>query len=176
MGGGGRRRKGATLTSGRHAVGRPDPRNFARPDGRRRRVRAGARPWAVAGALLAAAALGPAGLAGCSSGAAPGAAGTSCGNTRTGVNVPVTIDVVRGPVNCATALRVEQGYATDIRDGDLRGNGGGAPLAVDGWTCAAYPTPQVLRTGDASECHTAKAEVVAVLSVSSGSSPASTGS
>jgi hypothetical protein len=55
-------------------------------------------------------------------------------------------------------------------------NGGGAPVTVDGWTCEAYPTPQVLRTGDASECHTASAEVVAVLSLPSASSAASTGS
>jgi hypothetical protein len=114
------------------------------------------------------------GLAGCSSGAAAGATGTSCGDTRTGVNVPVAIMVAKGTVQCATALRVEQGYATAIRSGDLRGNGGGAPLPVDGWTCQAYPTPQVLRTGEASECHTANAEVVAVLSLPSAS--ASTGS
>jgi hypothetical protein len=80
--------------------------------------------------------------------------------------------VAKGSVNCATALRVEQGYAAAIRSGELRGNGGGAPVAVDGWTCEAYPTAQVLRTGDASECHTASAEVVAVLSLPS----ASTGS
>jgi hypothetical protein len=49
-------------------------------------------------------------------------------------------------------------------------------VTVDGWTCEAYPTPQVLRTGDASECHTASAEVVAVLSLPSASSAASTGS
>ena len=54
-------------------------------------------------------------------------------------------------------------------------SGHGAPVTVDGWTCDAYPTPQVLRTGDASECHTASAEVVAVLSLPS-SSAASTGS
>jgi hypothetical protein len=124
-----------------------------------------------AGALLiGAAALG---VTGCSPAASAGAAGTSCGNTRTGVNVPVTIDVAKGPVNCAAALRVEQGYAADVRNGDLKGNGGGAPVAVDGWTCESYPTPQVLRTRDASECHTANAEVLAVLSVSSASSPAS---
>jgi hypothetical protein len=126
----------------------------------------------VAGGVVALA-----GLAGCSSGAAAGTTGTtgtSCGNTRTGVNVPVTIMVASGTVDCAAALRVEQGYAAAIRAGELRGNGGGAPLPVDGWTCQAYPTPQVLRTGEASECHTAKTEVVAVLSLPSAS--ASTGS
>jgi hypothetical protein len=122
----------------------------------------------VALAVLAA----MAGLAGCSSGVTAGATGTSCGDTRTGVNVPVAIMVARGTVDCATALRVEQGYAAAIKAGELRGNGGGAPLPVDGWTCQAYPTPQVLRTGEASERHTANAEVVAVLSLPSASGSA----
>jgi hypothetical protein len=108
-------------------------------------------------------------VAGCSSGPVPGAAGTTCGHNRTAVNVPVVIMVARGTVDCATALRVETGYAAAIGAGELRGNGGGAPVAVDGWTCESYPTPEVLRTGAASECHTANAEVVAVLSLSSGS-------
>jgi hypothetical protein len=85
------------------------------------------------------------------------------------VHVPVTILVVKGTVSCAAVLRVEQGYAAKIRGGGLQGNGGGAPVSVDGWTCQGYPTPEVLRTGDASECHTANAEVVAVLSLASGS-------
>jgi hypothetical protein len=106
-------------------------------------------------------------LAGCSSGPAPGAAGTACGHTRTAVNVPVVIMVAKGTVDCATAMRVEAGYAAAIKEGDLQGNGGGAPVAVDGWTCESYPTAEVLRTGDASECHTANTEVVAVLSLSS---------
>jgi hypothetical protein len=106
-------------------------------------------------------------VAGCSSGSAPGATGTTCGHTRTAVDVPVVITVARGTVDCATALRVEASYAAAIEAGDLQGNGGGAPMAVDGWTCESYPTAEVLRTGDASECHTASAEVVAVLSLSS---------
>ncbi len=136
-----------------------------------------ARRWAAAAVLACVGAAAAAGLAGCSSPipatrASAGAAGTSCGKTRTGVGVPVVIMVAKGSVNCATALGVEQGYAAAIRSGGLRGNGGGAPVTVDGWTCEAYPTAQVLRTGDASECHTASAEVVAVLSLPS----ASTGS
>jgi hypothetical protein len=127
--------------------------------------------WAAVLVLAGGGALGLAVLAGCSPAAAApagaGAAGTSCGDTRTGVNVPVVIVVAKGTVDCATALRVEQGYAAAIRAGELRGNGGGAPLTVDGWTCEAYPTTQALRTGHASECHTASAEVVAVLSLSS---------
>jgi hypothetical protein len=106
-------------------------------------------------------------LAGCSAGPAPGATGTACGHTRTAVNVPVVIMVARGTVNCATAMRAEAGYAAAVKAGDLRGNGGGAPVTVDGWTCESYPTHEVLRTGNASECRTASAEVVAVLSLSS---------
>jgi hypothetical protein len=120
----------------------------------------------LAVAVLAVAVFGVA-VAGCSSGPAPAAAGTTCGHTRTAVGVPVVIMVAKGAVNCATALRVEAGYAAAIEAGDLRGNGGGAPVAVDGWTCESYPTQEVLQTGDASECHTTSAEVVAVLSLSS---------
>jgi hypothetical protein len=107
------------------------------------------------------------GLAGCSSGPAPGETGTFCGTTRTGVGVPVRIKVVKGTVDCATVLAVERDYATMIREGRVQGNGGGAPVTVDGWICEAYPTPQVTRTGNASECHTASAEVVAVVELSS---------
>jgi len=110
------------------------------------------------------------GLAGCSSApaaGAPGFTGTSCGTTRTGANVPVVIKVTKGTVDCPTAMRVEQGYATLLKQGDIQGNGGGAPVTVNGWTCQGYPTPQVLRTGAASECHTATAEVAAVLALPS---------
>jgi hypothetical protein len=133
--------------------------------GRRIAVRAGA-------GLLALAALGgctagrPATREpGAATGASGAAAGTSCGKTRTGVNVTVVIKVARGRVDCATALRVEQGYASAIRNGGLQGNGGGAPVAVDGWTCQTYPTTRALTTGEASECHTASAEVVAELAL-----------
>ena len=114
-------------------------------------------------AMLTIALLALAAIAGCSSSPAAGSAGTSCGATRTAINVPVMIMVAKGTVDCATAMRVEPGYAAAIKAGDLRGNGGGAPVTVDGWTCQSYPTHEVLRTGDASECHTASAEVVAVL-------------
>ena len=109
-----------------------------------------------------------AGLAGCGSGPATAAgAGASCGPSRTAVNVAVVVKVAEGPVDCGTALRVEQAYAAAIRSGDLHGNGGGAPVTADGWTCQTFPTTMALRTGDASECHTARAEVVAVLASAS---------
>ena len=117
---------------------------------------------------MAAGGLGLLAMAACSLAAsAAGATGSSCGTTRTGANVPVQIKVSKGTVDCATVLHVEGGYATMIRAGHVPGNGGGAPVAVDGWTCQGYPTPVVLRTGDASECHTGSAEVVAVLVLSS---------
>lgn len=105
------------------------------------------------------------GLAACSSAPASAAAGASCGAARTGANVPVVIKVAKGTVDCGTVMSVEQSYAALISAGDVRGNGGGAPVTVNGWTCQGYPTPQVLRTGNASECHTSSAEVVAVLAL-----------
>jgi hypothetical protein len=95
----------------------------------------------------------------------PTPSGKACGNTRTGAGVPVIVKVTRGDVDCATAMRVEDSYATLVKHGQLQGNGGGAPLSVSGWTCQGYPTPQVLATGAASECHTASAELVAVLAL-----------
>jgi len=116
----------------------------------------------AAGLLAGAAGL----LAGCASAAATGAGpGASCGTTRTAANVPVIIKVAKGTVDCGTALRVENEYAAKIRAGRVQGNGGGAPVAVSGWTCQGYPTPEVLSTGNASQCHTGSAAIVAVLPV-----------
>jgi hypothetical protein len=125
-----------------------------------------------AGLLLSCAGL----LAGCASAAAAGAGpGTSCGTTRTAANVPVIIKVAKGTVNCGTALRVENEYAAKIRAGQVQGNGGGAPVAVSGWTCQGYPTPEVLSTGNASQCHTSSATIVAVLPVPTPASTMTTG-
>jgi hypothetical protein len=110
-------------------------------------------------------------LAGCSSGGpgagASGAAGSgaTCGTTRTAGDVPVIIKVVNGTVSCATALRIENQYAARIRDGQVAGNGGGAPVTISGWTCQSYNTPDLLKTGDASQCHTGTATILAVLPV-----------
>ena len=124
-------------------------------------------------AALAAAGASLAGVAACSASAhtapPPGATGSTCGTTRTGANVPVVIKVTKGTVSCAAVMRVESDYAALIKNGRLPGNGGGAPVKVSGWTCQGYPTPQVLRTGNASECHTASAEVVAVVELPSSS-------
>jgi hypothetical protein len=106
---------------------------------------------------------------GASAGAVPAAqqtpAGKECGSAKTGAGVPVIVKVTKGSVDCATAMRIQAGYAALVKHGALQGNGGGAPLSVSGWTCQGYPTPQVLATGAASECHTASAELVAVLAL-----------
>jgi hypothetical protein len=104
-------------------------------------------------------------LAGCSA-ASPGAGpGTTCGTARTAANVPVLIKVTKGTVNCGTAMQVENEYAAKIRNGQVQGNGGGAPVAVSGWTCQGFNTPEVLSTGNASQCHTGTATILAVLPV-----------
>ena len=109
-------------------------------------------------------------LAGCSStNATPGSgavgAGATCGTTRTAANVPVVIKVTKGTVVCGTAMHVEDEYAAKIRAGQVQGNGGGAPVTVNGWTCQGYATPEVLSTGNASQCHTGSAAILAVLPV-----------
>ena len=126
---------------------------------------------------------------GCSSGASggPGAtaaavpsayatpSGIDCGTTRTVINTPVVIKVTKGTVTCATALSVESSYTELLKQAitkDARqGNGGGAPVTVNGWTCQGYPTPQVLTNGVTSECHTTSADVVAVLDLAASASP-----
>jgi hypothetical protein len=102
-------------------------------------------------------------VTGCSAGSAT--AGATCGNTHTAAGVPVVIKVAKGSVNCKTAIQVENEYAAKIRDGQVPGNGGGAPVVVSGWTCQGYDTPDVLRTGNASRCHSGGNAILAVLPV-----------
>jgi hypothetical protein len=109
-------------------------------------------------------------VAGCSS--AQAGAGATCGTTHTAAGVPVIIKVARGTVNCTTAMQVENDYAARIRDGQVPGNGGGAPVVVSGWTCQGYSTPEVLSTGNASQCHDASASILAVLPVPAATSTA----
>ncbi len=106
-------------------------------------------------------------LAGCSAAKATGTAGVgaTCGTAVTAVNVPVIIKVAKGTVDCGTALHIEDEYAAKIRNGQVQGNGGGAPVTVSGWTCQGYATPEVLSTGNASQCHTSSAAILAVLAV-----------
>lgn len=116
------------------------------------------RSWLFLGAV---AACGAGLLCGCSSSHQTAAA--TCGTASTAAGVPVTIEVSKGNVSCSTALSIETRYAALIKSGDVRGTGGGAPVAVSGWTCQGYSTPQILQTGDASQCHTSTAEILAVL-------------
>lgn len=89
-----------------------------------------------------------------------------CGTSRTAANVPVTVSVSHGQVACATAMAIESGYAKAIDEGKAPGNGGGGPVPVDGWTCEGFPTPEVLKTGDASKCVKDGTEILASLSAS----------
>jgi hypothetical protein len=89
-----------------------------------------------------------------------------CGASQTAAHVPVEVKIYRGTVSCATAMSVEQGYAKAIRDGDAPGAGGAGPVAVSGWTCEAFATPQVLKTGDTSKCAKKGTEIVEILKTS----------
>jgi hypothetical protein len=106
-------------------------------------------------------------VAGCGSPGSPATSGssaaTACGMTRTAANVPVTIQVERGQVSCATALTVEREYAKVVSEGQAPGNGGGGPVHVLGWTCQGFPTPVVLKTGQASKCVQDGEEILAIL-------------
>jgi hypothetical protein len=88
---------------------------------------------------------------------------TPCGMTRTAANVPVNIQVARGQVSCATAMTVERDYARYIAAGKAPGNGGGGPVRILGWTCQGFPTPVVLKTGQASKCVQGGVEILAIL-------------
>jgi hypothetical protein len=102
----------------------------------------------------------------CSSAPPTAGTGATCGSTQTAAGVPVIIKVAKGSVNCKTAMQVENEYAAKIKAGQVAGNGGGAPVVVSGWTCQGYNTPEVLSTGNASQCHTGSATILAVLPVS----------
>jgi len=131
-------------------------------------------------------------VSGCSSAASAGASassstvpsayatpsGTACGTTRTLINTPVVIKVAKGSVTCTAALAVENDYTATLKRDvaskkPTEGNGGGAPVSIDGWTCQGYPTPEVLKNGVTSECHTANADVIAVLNLSASPSAGS---
>jgi hypothetical protein len=124
--------------------------------------------------LTCVATLGAVLIAGCSSAsqAASQGPGSSCGTAHTAADVPVLIKIAAGSVNCPLALKIENQYAAEIRSGRVAGNGGGAPVTVNGWTCQGYNTPEVLSTGNASQCHHGSARILAVLPVPSPSSAA----
>ena len=47
--------------------------------------------------------------------------------------------------------------------GRAPGNGGGGPVTVNGWKCQGFPTPELLKTGDASKCVKDGAEILEIL-------------
>lgn len=90
-------------------------------------------------------------------------AGRPCGSGRTAAGVKVMIMVARGTVACPVAQSVEQGYSSALASGKVAGNGGGAPVTVQGWVCQGFNTPQLLRTGNTSRCVKGSDEILAVL-------------
>ncbi len=113
-------------------------------------------------------------VAGCGSsapGASPGhSAGrtttvkpTTCGTASTAGGVKVHVEIAKGHVSCGTALAIEQRYADAVQSGKVPGNGGGAPVKVEGWTCQGFTTPVVDQTGDTSKCVRAGTEILEIL-------------
>ena len=117
----------------------------------------------------------PAG-AGTQAAAAPAVASTpltGCGTTRTSAGVPVEIEIEHGPVACRAALAVERAYARALASGKVPGNGGGAPVKIQGWVCRGFATPEVLATGHASTCRKGAAQILAVLKPPATATPSS---
>ena len=107
----------------------------------------------------------------------PGAGASSapairCGQARTAAGVPIDVEIV-GQASCHDALTVERAYSRAIASGKVPGNGGGAPVTIQGWICQGYDTPQVLATGRASACHKPGSQILAVLPSISPSPPSS---
>ena len=108
--------------------------------------------------------------------AGPAASSTplaSCGTTRTSAGVTVEIEIEHGQVPCKAALTVERDYARVLASGKVPGNGGGAPVKVQGWVCKGFATPEVLATGHASSCKKGPAQILAVLKMPAASTPSS---
>lgn len=87
----------------------------------------------------------------------------TCGTSRTAANVPVIIEVEKGRAACSLAMRIEAGYTARVRAGQVQGNGGGAPVMVDGWICQGRATPAIVQTGETSQCRQGGTQIVAVL-------------
>lgn len=108
-------------------------------------------------------------LAACGNAAKPKSLSSvqTCGSSRTAANVPVQVEVYRGQVSCSVAMMVEKSYAAAIVAGRAPGNGGGGPVTVNGWKCQGFPTPELLKTGDASKCAKDGAEILEILTTPS---------
>ena len=96
----------------------------------------------------------------------------SCGRARTAAGVPVDVEIV-GRAGCHAAMTVERDYSRALASGKVLGNGGGAPVTIQGWICQGYDTPTVLTTGRASACRKHGSQILAVLPSISPSPPTS---
>lgn len=104
------------------------------------------------------------GATGCAaSGTTSSNAAATCGRTLTGVDIAVVVRIGRGAVSCPTAMTVEKSYAALIRAGGLRGNGGGAPVSIRGWTCQGYTSAEIAQTERVSVCVKGSAQIFTVL-------------
>jgi hypothetical protein len=91
----------------------------------------------------------------------------TCGTSRTAANVPVIVEVEKGTASCQQAMQIQTGYTGLVKSGRVGGNGGGAPVKVEGWTCQGTDTTTTVQTGEASECSKGATEIVAVLKLAS---------
>jgi hypothetical protein len=96
----------------------------------------------------------------------------TCGTSHTAADVPVVMEVEQGSVACQVAMQVQDSYVSLVRSGKVAGNGGGAPVKVNGWTCQGVDTTTAVQNGEASECTKDGTEIIAVLKL--GSSTGST--
>ena len=94
-----------------------------------------------------------------------------CGRARTAAGVPVDVEIV-GQASCHDAMTVERDYSRALASGKVPGNGGGAPVTIQGWICQGYDTPRVLASGRASACRKHGSQILAVLPSISPSPPA----
>ncbi|HEY2577866.1 MAG TPA: hypothetical protein VGI74_16295 [Streptosporangiaceae bacterium] len=99
----------------------------------------------------------------------------TCGTSHTAVDVPVVMEVEKGSVACQMAMQIQDSYTTLVRSGKVPGNGGGAPVKVDGWICQGADTTTTVQTGEASECTKDGTEIVAVLKLGNASGSPSGG-
>jgi len=132
---------------------------------------------ALAASTVAGCGSAPGGQSATAATSSPGASVSSvpairCGRARTAAGVPVDVEIV-GQASCHTAMTVERDYSRALASGKVPGNGGGAPVTIQGWVCQGYDTPQVLATGRASACHKHGSQILAVLPSISPSPPSS---
>jgi len=99
----------------------------------------------------------------------PAATGQRCGTGKTAAGVPVLVEIGQGPVGCPAALKIERAYTAALASGQAPGNGGGGPVAIKGWVCQGFNTPEILRTGDTSKCSKGASKILAVLAMPQGS-------